>query len=66
MCLFGMKRELLDHTRLPIGEFQKSQVRKIAQELNLPVYNKPDSQEICFVPNQDYVGLLRRRMRRAK
>jgi tRNA-uridine 2-sulfurtransferase len=58
--LFGMKRDLLDHIRLPIGEFQKSQVRKIAQELNLPVYNKPDSQEICFVPDQDYVGLLRR------
>src|SRR5204863_6788682 len=33
----------------------------IAQELKLPVYNKPDSQEICFVPNQDYAGLVKRR-----
>src|SRR5205085_8576380 len=34
---------------------------KIADELKLPVYNKPDSQEICFVPNQDYAGLVKRR-----
>src|ERR1700761_8513353 len=33
----------------------------MAQEMNLPVFNKPDSQEICFVPNQDYAGLVRRR-----
>lgn len=59
--LFGMSREALDHTLLPIGEFEKQQVRGIAQELNLPVYNKPDSQEICFVPNQDYAGLVQRR-----
>jgi tRNA-specific 2-thiouridylase len=36
-------------------------VREIAQELKLPVYNKPDSQEICFVPNQDYAALVKRR-----
>ena len=59
--LFGMNRQTLDHTLLPIGEFEKHEVRAIAQELNLPVYNKPDSQEICFVPNQDYAGLVERR-----
>ncbi|HEX3356053.1 MAG TPA: tRNA 2-thiouridine(34) synthase MnmA, partial [Tepidisphaeraceae bacterium] len=59
--LFGMSQETLAHTLLPIGEFQKSRVREIAQELNLPVYNKPDSQEICFVPNQDYAALVQRR-----
>jgi tRNA-specific 2-thiouridylase len=58
--LFGISRSALDHTLLPIGNYQKSQVRKIAEELNLPVYNKPDSQEICFVPDQDYAGLVRR------
>jgi tRNA-specific 2-thiouridylase len=59
--LFGMSRATIEHTLLPIGEFEKSEVRKIAESLNLPVYNKPDSQEICFVPDQDYGSLLRRR-----
>jgi tRNA-specific 2-thiouridylase len=59
--LFGMTREALEHTLLPIGEFDKQEVRAIAQELNLPVYNKPDSQEICFVPDQDYASLVTRR-----
>jgi tRNA-specific 2-thiouridylase len=36
-------------------------VRKIAEDLKLPVFNKPDSQEICFVPNQDYAALVKRR-----
>ncbi len=59
--LFGVSPEALAHTLLPIGEFEKPRVREIAHELNLPVYNKPDSQEICFVPNQDYAGLVQRR-----
>jgi tRNA-uridine 2-sulfurtransferase len=59
--LFGMNRTTVEHTLLPIGEFEKHEVRAIAQELNLPVYNKPDSQEICFVPNQDYAALVQRR-----
>jgi len=59
--LFGMNREVLDHTLLPIGEYEKHEVRAIAEELKLPVFNKPDSQEICFVPNQDYAGLVKRR-----
>ncbi len=59
--LFGMSRPALDHTLLPIGGFEKSAVRAMARELSLPVFNKPDSQEICFVPNQDYAGLVRRR-----
>jgi tRNA-specific 2-thiouridylase len=59
--LFGITREVLDHTLLPIGDYEKHAVRAIAQELKLPVYNKPDSQEICFVPNQDYAALVRRR-----
>ncbi len=59
--LFGMSRQTLDHTLLPIGGFEKHEVRAIAEELKLPVFNKPDSQEICFVPNNDYAGLVRRR-----
>jgi tRNA-specific 2-thiouridylase len=59
--LFGMSRQTLEHTLLPIGEFEKHQVRAMAEEFRLPVFNKPDSQEICFVPNQDYAGLVKRR-----
>jgi tRNA-specific 2-thiouridylase len=59
--LFGMSRDTLKHTMLPIGGFEKHEVRAIAEELKLPVFNKPDSQEICFVPNQDYAALVQRR-----
>jgi tRNA-specific 2-thiouridylase len=59
--LFGMSRTAMEHTLLPVGGFEKHQVRALAEELKLPVFNKPDSQEICFVPNQDYAGLVRRR-----
>src|SRR5688500_11730269 len=59
--LFGMSRDTLAHTLLPIGGYEKHEVRAIAEELKLPVFNKPDSQEICFVPNQDYAGLVQRR-----
>jgi len=59
--LFGMSAWALEHTLLPIGDFEKSAVRQMAEDWKLPVFNKPDSQEICFVPNQDYAGLVRRR-----
>jgi tRNA-specific 2-thiouridylase len=59
--LFGMSRQTLDHTLLPIGDIEKHEVRTIAENLKLPVYNKPDSQEICFVPDQDYAALVKRR-----
>jgi tRNA-specific 2-thiouridylase len=59
--LFGMSEKTIAHTLLPIGDLEKPAVRAIAEEMKLPVFNKPDSQEICFVPNQDYAGLVRRR-----
>lgn len=59
--LFGMTRHAIAHTLLPIGELEKTRVRQLAEEFKLPTFNKPDSQEICFVPNQDYAGLLKRR-----
>lgn len=59
--LFGMSRQALDRTLLPIGGFRKEEVRAMAEEMKLPVFNKPDSQEICFVPDRDYAGLVRRR-----
>ena len=59
--LFGMPAAAVGHTLLPIGELEKPAVREIARELGLPVSDKPDSQEICFVPDNDYAGLVRRR-----
>jgi tRNA-specific 2-thiouridylase len=59
--LFGITPQALAHTMLPIGGMEKPQVRAVAEELKLPVFNKPDSQEICFVPNNDYAALLKRR-----
>ena len=59
--LFGTKREALSHMLLPIGGLEKHAVRAIAAERGLPVFDKPDSQEICFVPDNDYAGLVRRR-----
>ena len=59
--LFGVPGEELGRMLLPIGEMEKTEVRKLAQKLGLPVFNKPDSQEICFVPDNDYAGLVTRR-----
>ena len=51
------------HTRFPLGELTKPEVREIAAELGLPTADKPESQEICFVPAGDYRELLRRATR---
>ena len=59
--LFGAPRERLREMLLPIGGFQKSYVRQLAREFDLPVFDKPDSQEICFVPDNDYAGLVAQR-----
>ncbi len=59
--LFGARPERLSEMLLPIGGMRKSEVRELALELGLPVFDKPDSQEICFVPDGDYAGLVDRR-----
>lgn len=59
--LFGAPRERLNEMLLPIGGYHKSEIRAMARELDLPVFDKPDSQEICFVPDNDYAGLVKRR-----
>ena len=63
--LFGVPRDHLARMLLPVGGFEKPAIRGMAEELDLPVFDKPDSQEICFVPDQDYAGLLERRRGRA-
>jgi tRNA-specific 2-thiouridylase len=47
---------------LPLGDFEKTQVREMAAEFDIPVANKPDSMEICFIPDKDYIGWLSQRM----
>ena len=59
--LFGTPPDRLERLLLPIGEMHKHQVRDLAEQFNLPVFNKPDSQEICFVPDNDYARLVQRR-----
>jgi tRNA-specific 2-thiouridylase len=59
--LFGVPRRQLSHMLLPIGGMKKPRVRELAREFGLPVFDKPDSQEICFVPDNDYAGLVERR-----
>jgi len=56
--LCGLKQEQLARTRFPLGGMEKSQVRDLARELGIPTAAKPDSQEICFVPNGDYAGFI--------
>ncbi len=59
--LFGAPRDRLAEMLLPVGEMTKDEVRDKAEELGLPTFDKPDSQEICFVPDNDYAGLVERR-----
>jgi tRNA-specific 2-thiouridylase len=59
--LFGLRSELLPHVLFPVGGYTKSEIRSIAREHELPVHDKPDSQEICFVPDDDYLAFVRER-----
>jgi tRNA-uridine 2-sulfurtransferase len=60
--LWALPRETLPFLRFPLGELTKSRVREMAQERGLVTAQKPESQEICFVPAGDYRQLLRERM----
>jgi tRNA-specific 2-thiouridylase len=59
--LWVLDQEQLAHTRFPLGDLTKPEVRRIASGLNLPTADKPESQEICFVPLGDYRALLEER-----
>jgi tRNA-specific 2-thiouridylase len=60
--LFGLRRQILPHLLFPVGEYSKPEIREIARELGLRIADKPDSQEICFVPTHDYPSFLRHRV----
>ncbi|MCH2138050.1 MAG: tRNA 2-thiouridine(34) synthase MnmA [Phycisphaerales bacterium] len=59
--LFGQSSERLSRMLLPVGGITKDEVRQRANDLGMPTANKPDSMEICFVPDTDYAGMLRKR-----
>ena len=57
--LYNIPKELLDKLKLPLGIYNsKEEIRKIAEQHNLPVAHKPDSQDICFIPSGDYKAFL--------
>ncbi len=58
--LYGTTADQLDFLRFPLGDLPKSEVRRLAEEAGLVVANKPDSQDICFVPDGDYASLVKK------
>ena len=59
-ALYNLTQEQLAHTLMPVGEYTKEQIRTIAEQAGLPVAHKPDSQEICFIPDHDYAAYIDR------
>ena len=59
-ALYNLTQEQLAHTLMPVGEYTKEEIRGIALREGLTVAHKPDSQEICFVPDNDYAGFISR------
>lgn len=59
--LCRLTRAQAQRTVFPLGDYEKAQVRALAEELGLPAAHKPDSMEICFIPDKDYIGWLSRR-----
>jgi tRNA-uridine 2-sulfurtransferase len=56
--LWGLSQEQLSRSEFPLGEFSKDEVRALAREVSLPVAEKPESMELCFVPNGNYVQFI--------
>ena len=58
MRLYNLTQEQLSRTLMPVGDYTKDEIRAIAEKIGFTVAHKPDSQEICFVPDQDYAGFI--------
>jgi len=58
-ALYNLTQEQLSRTLMPVGAYTKEEIRQMAAELGLNVANKPDSQEICFIPDHDYAKFIR-------
>lgn len=59
-ALYNLTQRQLARTLFPDGDYTKEEIRRLAQEAGLPVAKKPDSQEICFVSDDDYAGFIER------
>jgi len=59
-ALYNLTQDQLSYTLMPVGEYEKDEVREIAKKLMLPVAHKPDSQDICFIPDHDYAAFLKK------
>lgn len=57
-ALYNLTQEQLAHTLMPVGEYTKPQIREMAENAGLMVAHKPDSQEICFIPDHDYAAFI--------
>lgn len=57
-ALYNLTQHQLSHTLMPVGEYEKPQIREIAEQIGLVVASKPDSQDICFVPDNDYASVI--------
>lgn len=57
-ALYNLTQYQLEHTLMPVGEYSKDEIRAIADRIHLQVANKPDSQEICFIPDHDYAKFI--------
>lgn len=57
-ALYNLTQEQLSHTLMPVGAYTKEQIRQMAESIGLEVANKPDSQEICFIPDHDYARFI--------
>ena len=60
--LYTLKQSEMERLLLPVGWYPKEEIRNIASDMNLPVANKPDSQEICFIPDGSYQEFLKQRL----
>lgn len=58
-ALYNLTQEQLARTKMPVGAYSKEEIRNLAQRMSLPVANKPDSQDICFIPDGDYASYIR-------
>lgn len=58
-ALYNLTQNQLSHTLMPVGDYEKSEIREIAKKIGLLVANKPDSQDICFVPDGDYAKFIK-------
>lgn len=59
-ALYNLTQYQLSHTLMPVGDYSKEEIRGIAEKIGLRTANKPDSQEICFIPDNDYAGFIDR------